>query len=251
MKPSDILLHDPIPLTDVFGRAEAEQAAGLMISALVASDDTWRGVTPKEIGEFLKSVIDAKEDPPVWMNNPFFKPDIDDLIKREFAEWVGDDSEGRSRPVRFTPYGMRKLRRCQWNKARRWFMDSKELAELYRKAETRWTTTKMYAAMVNHDARNDRARIREMGNRFCARAITLIPRWRQLPKEPDEGVGVGAELVARPVWRCDGCSRVWDVFTDDKHPKGRCPTCSSAFACFGGKRPQRNKGTSYGEKETR
>ncbi len=44
-------------------------------------------------------------------------------------------------------------------------------------------------------------------------------------------------------WTCDGCGRLWDVFTKDGRPKGRCPKCNSGFAGHGGKRPRRNADT--------
>ena len=211
MKPSDIIIDNPLPLTGVFDHVEAEQAAGLMISTLAASDDTWRPVTVQEVGDFIKSVIDAREDPPAWMNNPFFKPDIGDLIKREYAEWVEDGSEGRGRPVRFTPWGMRKLRRCYRNKARRWFMDSDELVKLYIKAEQRWfkarlrdVVTKKFKDEIERRGKSLDWQM-EYKLRFCARAITLIPRWRRFNERDERGYTVEKCRHCGCGWICPDC----------------------------------------------
>ncbi len=191
MKPSDIWIAPPTPLTGVFEHSEAEQMAGLIILTLAASDDEWRPVSPTEIGVFLSEHKGDLE----WMNNPFFYPDVDDLVKRSYAEWVDDGREGRKRPVRFTPKGMRKLRRCRWNKVRRNFMDSGELAKLYRKACRRWSV---------RSSRYEGDR-QEYGDRFCARALTLIPRWRKFNDRNELGYTVEKCRHCGCEWTCPDC----------------------------------------------
>ncbi len=115
MRPSDIIIANPTPLTATFERTEAEQAAALMIVVLADADDSWRPVTPKEIGRYIRGILDAKEAPPVWMNNPFFRPDIHNLVTRGFARWEGDeDADGR--PVGFTEKALEKLRVSRWRR---------------------------------------------------------------------------------------------------------------------------------------
>ena len=113
IRPSDIVLRGPVPLTGTFEHVEAEQMAGMLVGTMQASGDEWTEVPPKAIGEWMKTLQD-EDRIPHWMRNPFFNPDADDLIDRGFAEWVGPASEERSRPIRFTRKGLEALQGSLW-----------------------------------------------------------------------------------------------------------------------------------------
>lgn len=96
MIPSDICILEPCPLTNVFGKLEAEQAAALLISVLAAGADEWGTVTPPQVGAFIREHLESESGNPVT--------------------WIKD--EGRKRPLRFTENGLLALRESRWNCAK-------------------------------------------------------------------------------------------------------------------------------------
>ena len=110
--PNDVFLNTVPPLTATMGKAEAEAAAAMLVRAMQVRGNAWAVVFPKQIGEVLSADLDGKVEPWASLNgNPFFRPDFDLLIAKGCARWVGDESEGRSRGIEFTPEGIEKLRR--------------------------------------------------------------------------------------------------------------------------------------------
>lgn len=90
MKPSDVLLRAPL-LYGAFGKAEAEWAAGLIVRACQLQGDEWKPVTAADIGDAMQADIDEKVEPLASLvRNPFFRPDIWQLIERGFARWVNE-----------------------------------------------------------------------------------------------------------------------------------------------------------------
>lgn len=100
------------PLVGMFGRAESEQAAAMLVRTLQVNDRSWGPVQPKEIGTMLDAELDeakaaGKRHP--W-DHPFFRPDFDGLIESGFARWV--EQEGltdRARPIEFTAQAILKM----------------------------------------------------------------------------------------------------------------------------------------------
>lgn len=82
-KPSDIVLAFP-PLTGTLGRSEREHAAACIVRYCQINGDRWQSVVPTNIGEMLR---DEAENKPVkdWVTNPFFRPDVLDLVKFGYA----------------------------------------------------------------------------------------------------------------------------------------------------------------------
>lgn len=92
LKPSDVLLRFPL-LHGTFGKAEAEWAAGLIVRACQLQGDEWKAVTAADIGDAMRADMAAKTEPLASLTrNPFFRPDVWQLIDRGFARWV--DSPG-------------------------------------------------------------------------------------------------------------------------------------------------------------
>jgi len=110
-KPSDIRLALPVPLCGTMGKAEAEFAATLLVRACVRHGDAFDSILPAQMGDTIGADLEEQVDP-LWSlrNNPFFRPNFDELVKRGFAEYVGEDG-GRKRPLRFTASGLEVLRR--------------------------------------------------------------------------------------------------------------------------------------------
>lgn len=102
-KPSEIgLAHFP-PLVDTMGRTEAEIAAALLVRACQEHGDVWQDIDPRMVGQVIVADIAAKREPVHSLNrNPFCKPDFHDLVKRGFAQWVGEAGG----PLRFTQRGL-------------------------------------------------------------------------------------------------------------------------------------------------
>jgi hypothetical protein len=110
-KPSQVVLRVVTPLIGTFGKAQAEFAACLMVRACVRHGDVWQDLSPQQIGAAITADIDEKTDPLYSLRcNPFFNPDIWELVERGFAEWV--DEPGKS--VRFTSNGFDAMRK--WTK---------------------------------------------------------------------------------------------------------------------------------------
>ncbi len=107
MKPSDISLDHPIPLTGVFGRVENELAAALMIFTL-QNRDSWGALQPCQIGATCKGER-FKTMP--WHNIPLITPDFFGLVKAGFAEFTSDE---KGAPIQFTEKGLEKLKASIW-----------------------------------------------------------------------------------------------------------------------------------------
>ncbi len=105
MKPSDIMINAVPPLCATFGRTEREAAAALIVGALAAAGDTWRPITLDEIKEH-GGVLSALP----WMQNPFVRPDIEDLVRRGFASLSDDRTT-----VELLPNAIEVLRLSPWN----------------------------------------------------------------------------------------------------------------------------------------
>ncbi len=106
-RPSDVVLAG-MPLVDTMGRAEAEAAATLLVRACQSLGDAWQDIEPRAIGEVIKADLAAGREPLASLNrNPFFRPDAHELVRRGFAEWVGEAAGA----LRFTPAGLERLRR--------------------------------------------------------------------------------------------------------------------------------------------
>lgn len=116
MKPSDIAICEPTPLTATFGLTEAEQMAAVMILVMVEHGDTWGTVTHEQIGAFFEAMKAAKERGekiPTWIDSPFFRPSMPELIERGFV------SEVETRSWQFTEKAREALRTSSWNRARK------------------------------------------------------------------------------------------------------------------------------------
>ena len=110
MKPSDIdLLSSIMPLTDTFGRSEAEAMAACMIAVLAAGDDEWKPTTFTELAGIL-----SFDPPPAWLTNPFCHPSPCELCSRGYARII---SVGDVRAIEFTAWGLAALKASQWNTA--------------------------------------------------------------------------------------------------------------------------------------
>lgn len=111
MKPSDIIISDPCPLTGTFVRTVREFAAAYIVVACRDNGDEWGEVLPTKIGEVIRDYRDEW----TWIEASaiFGPPDIDGLIDQGDAEWVGDEG-GRKRPVKLTEQGLEKLKKSRW-----------------------------------------------------------------------------------------------------------------------------------------
>jgi hypothetical protein len=108
MKPTDIdLCRSFTPLVGVFGHTEAELAASLLVRACQVQGDQWQDVDCRALGAVIKADLEIQREPFHSMNgNPFCRPDVHDLVKRGFAEWVDP-----LRVVRFTQAGLAALQK--------------------------------------------------------------------------------------------------------------------------------------------
>jgi len=112
LRPSQILVLDPCPLTATFDRHRIELAAAVMIITLAANGDTWRPVRLREIGEHLGALANGPR-PPSWLTSPVFRPDMLDMVARGFAVLSGEDGTPE-RAIAFTEEGLERLRRSRW-----------------------------------------------------------------------------------------------------------------------------------------
>lgn len=102
MNPTDIDIFWPTPLTDCFGKTEAELAAALMLLALQRRKDD-SGLRWVEMSEFRESV---KQVPKNIRNCPFVYPDVYHLERFGYVELDFDKGVKR---LRFTELGLRRL----------------------------------------------------------------------------------------------------------------------------------------------
>lgn len=111
MKPSDVVISDPIPLVDTFGRVEKEVAAAYLILAMRNEGDFFQPVLPGTVGtarELFKERAGFH-----WLSNPYCIPDFDQLIKDGYAERTVPEALRKS-PLAFTEKGLGILRDSVW-----------------------------------------------------------------------------------------------------------------------------------------
>lgn len=110
IRPSDVKVSSPLDLGDMFGKAEAEQFAVLMIWTLAANGNEWRSVTLGEVGEHVRSLVDPAlvDEPPSWAFNPFLLPSPHHLLMLRYAESTGP-GDGPSRPITLTAMAISEL----------------------------------------------------------------------------------------------------------------------------------------------
>lgn len=113
MKPSDINLGSFPPLTNTFGKTEAELAAALMVHTLHIAGDAFRPLSWSEVVDTITAEVAANRGP--WaklMANPMFRPSLPELMKPHdnpdgssyrFVEQIAD---GR---YQFTDHGIAAL----------------------------------------------------------------------------------------------------------------------------------------------
>ncbi len=105
-KPSDVLLLQ-IPLVGTFRRAEAELAAALIVWTCAGTGDTWRPVTPGDIGEALQPAIEMKQEPVRSWNNPIVRPCFKSLVELGYAASTFEPGC----TIELTPKGFEALRK--------------------------------------------------------------------------------------------------------------------------------------------
>lgn len=110
MKPSDVLLTLSFPpLAGTMGRVEAEAFAVLMLRAMVRLGDTWQALEPKQLAHANQQDVDEKHDPVAALShNPFWRPDVHEIVNRGFARFVVNDANAK--PVEFTEKGLEHLK---------------------------------------------------------------------------------------------------------------------------------------------
>lgn len=108
-KPSQLVVCDPVPFVDTFGRVERECAAAIMVMAMRERDDTWEVIYPRDCAEPLKKFVEEKGY--AWISNPFYRPDFPELISEGFVEEVGDPVEGKGQGLRFTSEGLAAMKK--------------------------------------------------------------------------------------------------------------------------------------------
>ena len=91
----------------VFGRAEAEAAAGLIIATLALDGDEWG---PCEFSKFPAYHVELSKL--LWVRNPILRPDIDELVSRGFATISSDRTTAE-----LTPKALDVLEECRWRKS--------------------------------------------------------------------------------------------------------------------------------------
>lgn len=104
--PNDVYLGDPLtPLVDAFGKAELEQAGGLMVLC-ARKLNRWDWIS-------IDAIVSILTGNPKHYNVPFFRPDAHGLVKSGFAQW--QDEPGKT--IRFTEEGLYCLfNRAHWSK---------------------------------------------------------------------------------------------------------------------------------------
>lgn len=104
IKPSEVDLCASFPpLVGTMGRTEVEIAAALLVRACQVGGDAWQDVSTATLAEVITADLAAKREPFTSINrNPFCRPDVHDLVKRGFAEWVGEPGGA----LRFTQRGV-------------------------------------------------------------------------------------------------------------------------------------------------
>lgn len=103
-KPSLVVLRDPMPLVDCYGRVEREVAAAYITLACRRNGDTFRPVSLREIGEAVRASADNENCS--WLRNPFCVPNFAELVKHGYAELLGDEPD---QTIRLTDLGLSRL----------------------------------------------------------------------------------------------------------------------------------------------
>jgi hypothetical protein len=106
------------PFLATFNHSESEGFAAMMVSASAFHGDEWKALEPKQIGEWLRTVLDAPIPEGgkgnVWQQlnrNPFFRPHPHTLVKEGFARFVGENTDAVGAPIEFTDAGFEALAR--------------------------------------------------------------------------------------------------------------------------------------------
>lgn len=90
IKPSDIVLVG-MPLTGTLGRSERECAAAIIVRACQELGDKWQAVSGRQIADVIRADVAADRMPFASLAfNPFFRPDVLDLVEKGFAARSGD-----------------------------------------------------------------------------------------------------------------------------------------------------------------
>lgn len=93
--PSSIRLT-AIPLVDTFGSAGIEHAAALIVRTCHARGDRWQAVLWEELDAVMRDDLQAGTQPMAsLLRNPFFSPDFDLLVERQWGAWNGPPGRGR------------------------------------------------------------------------------------------------------------------------------------------------------------
>lgn len=111
MKPSEIVVQHTCPFLDTFGKSEFEVTVALLVMACGHHGDKFKALAPQQIGEALRAAV-QHEPWKSWNRNPFFRPNIRDLVEAGFAEFLGDPEAGC--PVRLTQTALARLRKKWW-----------------------------------------------------------------------------------------------------------------------------------------
>lgn len=92
--PSRIHLAIP-PLTATLGSAELEHAAALLVRYCQIRGDRWQAVHWDDLELALREDLAAKIEP-MWslLRNPFFSPQFDALVEKQWAAWHGTPGVG-------------------------------------------------------------------------------------------------------------------------------------------------------------
>lgn len=110
--PSSVRCPSPMGFVDMFGRAEAEQYAWLMVHALAQTGDRWRPITPAEVVDLFQETVE-EHGAPSWLGNPFFKPDARVLIESGLATFAGE-ALGSYSPISFTLGAVARFAASKW-----------------------------------------------------------------------------------------------------------------------------------------
>ena len=116
-KPSQVamLSKSVLPFIGTFDHSEAETAAAVLVAAMAHHGDEWAPMLPAQLGEWMKSETAKPEGR--WaklFENPFLRPDFDELVEKGWARWVGDEAEGRKRALELTDKALDRIREKEW-----------------------------------------------------------------------------------------------------------------------------------------
>lgn len=93
------------------GKAEAEAAATLIVRACQVKGDRWQSLAFDEISSVVMADVRGGVEPLASLSeNPFWKPDYEEVVKRGFARLTGSDY-GSEAFVALTEDGIKALQR--------------------------------------------------------------------------------------------------------------------------------------------